>query len=122
VDIPYFLVFAPFSFTARLNRTETFTVWFANTTPFAVSQFGKILTFMVYAVRDGSVMFAQITLNCMPIVLLKRYLTEKMKITKKPSQSIKTDVEASLAENRSMSMSLSVTQFTNSTINSTRKK
>ena len=102
IDFPYFFVFEPDSITEKLDANTTFTVWFANTTPFAKSQLGKILTFTIYAIRDFFVVIVQIALSILSTVLLKKYLNKKMKINsnsinfKQISQISKLDMNATI--------------------------
>jgi hypothetical protein len=79
IDIPYYFVFVPDSETVRLSQTRTFTIWFSNTSPFAVSALGKALTFIVYGLRDFLVMIIEIAVNLVSVYMLKRYLNKKMK-------------------------------------------
>ena len=80
IDFPYFFVFAPNLFTGKLDENTSITVWYSFTTPYAKSQLGKILTFIIYAIRDFIVMIVQIALSIFSTVLLKKYLDKKMKI------------------------------------------
>ena len=80
IDFPYFFVFAPNLFTGKLDENTSITVWFADITPLAKSQLGRILTFSFYAIRDFINMIVQIALSIFSTVLLKKYLNKKMKI------------------------------------------
>jgi hypothetical protein len=81
VDFPYFFVFIPAQATVQLNQTTPFVIHYSSTSPFAASELGKILTFMVYAVRDVAVMVIQFSLNIASAVLLKRHFQKKQKIS-----------------------------------------
>ena len=81
IDFPYFFVFAPDSFTAKLNANTSLTIWFSNTTPFARSPLGQILSYIIYAIRDVLVMLAQIALGIHSSVLLKKHLNKKRTIS-----------------------------------------
>lgn len=88
IDSPYYFVFMPGSFTAYLDRNTTFTIWFANTTPFAQSPVGRIVNFTLCAVRDGLVMIIHIVLNIISIHMLKNHLRKKKRITQGPGTLI----------------------------------
>jgi hypothetical protein len=66
--------------TVNLNQTTSFTIHFSTTSAFSTSQLGQVLTFVVYAFRDGAVMLAQFVLNIMSMILFKKYLNKKNKI------------------------------------------
>jgi hypothetical protein len=86
-------------------------IWFANTSRFAVSPLGKILTFMVYAFRDGIVMVVQIALNFSSMFFLKQHLRKKISLhaittpdkyhTRKPyfalATRVRTEVDLNLS-------------------------
>jgi hypothetical protein len=89
VDLPYFLVFEPNEATVRLNETISFTVNFSNTTSFSRSQLGVIITFLVFALRDGVVMVFQITLNVVSMIMLKKLMRKRMRLLSVPTRSSK---------------------------------
>jgi hypothetical protein len=82
-NLPYFFVFTPHSSTFRLESTgEQFTMWYIFTTPFARSNLGIIITFLIYSIRDIGLMILEIILNIVSMFYLRVYLIKKAQLVK----------------------------------------
>jgi hypothetical protein len=77
-NIPFFLNYCPASLTVMLNATTPFTIWYGAATPyFTQLLIGTVWMAFYLVVRDFGIMVAQLVLNLVSIVLLKRYLEKK---------------------------------------------
>jgi hypothetical protein len=77
------MVFEPASSTARLNATTNFTIHYSAVSAFSISPVGKVLTITMNFVRDMLLMIVEIMLNLLSVVLLRRHLRKKSKLTNK---------------------------------------
>lgn len=111
IDSPYCYVFMPGSVVVRLNSTTNFTIWFASTTPFATSTVGKVLSYLVYSIRDVQVMLIKVALNIISAYILKQFLDKKLTIVRSntiimadlpTTQSRRKSRVASLTESKSL--------------------
>jgi hypothetical protein len=77
-NVPFYLAYCPISLTVMLNQTTAFTIWYGgNSDYFGKQLIGTIWLAFFLVVRDFGVMVAQLALNIVSIVLLKRYLEKK---------------------------------------------
>jgi hypothetical protein len=90
VNLPYFFQYKATAFTGRLNRTENFTVYFSDTSPFAQSELGKAMVYLVLIIRDTGVLVVQLVLNLSSLFLLKRFLRHKMLMVSRRTTTIPT--------------------------------
>ena len=90
INFPNNFVFEPGSielyyYGQNNNTIEMFRMTYALTSQFALSSFGQILTYLVYALRDVVTTLAVIILNIFNLIYLKNHLKKKNKIIKRAS-------------------------------------
>lgn len=87
VNCPYYFVFEPTIFNWHYfdqNKTiKIFSVTYTVPTSFAISLEGQIITYIIYALREGVVIFIIITLNVINVIFLKRHLRKRAKMLKR---------------------------------------
>lgn len=112
VDSPYFYVFMPSSVEKRIDANTNFTIWFASNTPFATSNIGRALSYLVYSIRDVLVLVIKVILNIVSTITLKRFLDKKLKIV---SSNRIQPIEMSMAQvnNKSRIMTTELGSTTN---------
>jgi hypothetical protein len=80
INIPYHLIFMPKFRVVPINSTFNYTIWFTSLSPFAVTETGRVLTFLIYLFRDFSLMATEIVLNLVSIYFMKKYFDKKLKL------------------------------------------
>jgi hypothetical protein len=87
IQFPYFFVFQPVIFNWHYfgqNRTiQIYSVSYTVPTNFAISLEGQIVTYVIYALREGTVIFIIIALNIANMIFLKRHLRKRAKMLKR---------------------------------------
>jgi hypothetical protein len=87
IIFPYYFVFEPvlsfFPYYGANNTVEIYKVYYTLPTTFATSTAGQIITFIIYALRDATVLFIVIVLNVASTILLKRHLRKRAKMLKR---------------------------------------
>jgi hypothetical protein len=112
MDFPYAFMYSPTSQTLNLGHGVLFTIWYSWPSAFASSQFGTILSFIVYAIRDFLVMFIQIGLNVASVAMFKIYLNKKMKVRGLNQTHTPNQANMSVTGNLSGTRNISVTRET----------
>ena len=80
INSPYFFLFKPAYFEVPLSPTELLDVYYWGTSEFYDSLIGKIFLFLIYFLRDVVTLTAELIINIITIVLLKRQINKKMDI------------------------------------------
>jgi hypothetical protein len=81
INVPYFIQYMPGKLVAPIGPNATFTVWFTQNTPMAMNPVGAAFIFLCYGLRDVGIVIAEVFLNCVSIIYLKRFLNKKKRIT-----------------------------------------
>jgi hypothetical protein len=108
INFPFFFVFTPSSMTLPISPTENYTIWFIGETEFAISHVGTIVSFTVYAIKDGLFPATEVVANVISIMLLRSHLNKKTvllkrSITSRVGTAIQTITVGPATDQRSVS-------------------
>jgi hypothetical protein len=81
IDCPSFFVLTVTYETFKLNSTTSYQVWYFKNSDFANTQLGIVLTYVVYAIREGFVTLAQIVLNMASMYCFKQHMLKKARLS-----------------------------------------
>ena len=76
INIPSFFLTKPAYVDIMLNNSTLVRNHFTRETEFSVTTFGKILTYLMFFIRDFITLVVKIWLNVVSIVLIKKYLSK----------------------------------------------
>ena len=76
INIPSFFLTKPAYVDIMLNNSTLVRNYFVKETEFSITKFGKILTYLMFFIRDFITLVVKIWLNVVSIVLIKKYLSK----------------------------------------------
>ena len=77
VNSPFYFMHYPENVVLSLNNITIINVYFISGTQFSETIIGKVLTFVIYSIRDVATLLTEIILNIISIILLKKHLNQK---------------------------------------------
>ena len=80
INIPSFMINNVSYIDLKTSPTESFRLFYFSYSTFARSFLGKILTYVVYVIRDGFTLIAQVVLGIILIILVKRYANRRKRL------------------------------------------
>jgi len=87
INFPYFFVFEPVEISLNYfgpnNTINSYKLYDTDTSKFAVSTAGQILTYSIYFIRDFVVLVLTIILNTLNLFYLKKHFQKKSKMVKR---------------------------------------
>ena len=80
INLPYCFLVTPAYFKAQLGPNKYIDIYYVGTSEFYDSLFGKIIAFLVFILRDVVTLTAELVINIITIVLLKKQINKKIGI------------------------------------------
>ena len=98
INIPNFFVSQPFYLYFKLNDSTIIRKYLAKPTVFSASNLGKLITYLIYFIRDILTLIIKIILNIYAVVLIRKYFY-KVKSNLKRVNSVSGQMENSTGLN-----------------------
>jgi hypothetical protein len=105
IDLPYCFAYMPNSFKTDVlfpdgRVAREYTVWYWDVTEFAGSETGKVIMFIVYAIRDFFLLIVEVGINIVSLYYIKKYFQKKNRLVIHPNAYSVATIAKALPANR----------------------